>query len=188
VPRQVLYLGEIHDRQEAAWRKTVEVFAEQTKETRQLALFPSERPVPPEEVNALSVVLREMRLRRARGFGDGWLGCLLWEELGLSWFWNGRLQHDRGAVPWSKVLQLLVVHRLCAPGAEFFVPRRWFLGSARDVHIPTTDGRELVMPRHTQAESEQQMVLEKLKLTLPAQPPPCIRGGDVLLPTLSARC
>ena len=57
-----------------------------------------------------------------------------------------------------------------------------------DVHIPTTDGRELVMPRHTEAESEQQMVLEKLRLTLPAQPPPRIRGGDVVPPTPPARC
>jgi hypothetical protein len=57
-----------------------------------------------------------------------------------------------------------------------------------DVHIPTTDGRELVMPRYTEAEYEQQMVLEKLRLTLPAQPPPRIRGGDAVLPTPPAHC
>lgn len=130
--RQVLYLGEINDSQEAVWRKTVEVFDEQKKETRQLSLFPSDRPVPAEEVNALSVVLRAMRLRRPRSFGDCWLGCLLWEELGLSGFWNERLEHQRGEVPWSKVLQLLVVNRLCEPGTEFFVHRRWFLHSAMD--------------------------------------------------------
>ena len=56
-----------------------------------------------------------------------------------------------------------------------------------DVHIPTTDGRELVLPRHTEVESEQQMILEKLRLTLPAQPPPRIRGGDVVLPAPPAR-
>ncbi len=64
VQRQVLYLGEINDRQEAAWRKTVEVFDEQKKETQQRSLFPSDRSVPPDEVNALSVVLSEMQLRR----------------------------------------------------------------------------------------------------------------------------
>lgn len=31
-----------------------------------------------------------------------------------------------------------------------------------DVHIPTTDGRELVMPRYTEPEAEQAMILEKL--------------------------
>jgi transposase len=132
VQRQVLYLGEINDSQEAAWRKTVEVFDEQKKEARQLALFPSDRPVPPAEINALSVVLSAMCLRRPRSLGDCWLGCVLWGELGLSEFWNGRLEHERGEVPWSKVLQLLVVNRLCEPGAEFFVHRRWFLGSAMD--------------------------------------------------------
>ena len=130
--RQVLYLGEINDSQEAAWRKTIAVFDERKKQYEPCSLFPSDRPIPPDEVNALSVVLTEMRLRRPRCFGDCWLGCLLWEELGLSWFWNGRLEHERGEVPWSKVLQLLVVNRLCEPGAEFFVHRRWFLRSAMD--------------------------------------------------------
>ncbi len=51
-----------------------------------------------------------------------------------------------------------------------------------DVHIPIADGRELVMPRYTEPEVQQQMILEKLKLTLPAQPPPRIRSGEVLLP------
>jgi len=46
-----------------------------------------------------------------------------------------------------------------------------------DVEIPTTDGRVLVLPRYTEPEPEQQMLLEKLRLQLPAQPPPRIRGG-----------
>jgi hypothetical protein len=51
-----------------------------------------------------------------------------------------------------------------------------------EVHIPTTDGRVLVLPRHTEPEAEQRMILEKLRLELPAQPPPRIRGGQVELP------
>ena len=43
-----------------------------------------------------------------------------------------------------------------------------------DVHIPTTDGRELVLTRYTQAEPEQKLLLDKLRLELPAQPPPKI--------------
>jgi len=41
-----------------------------------------------------------------------------------------------------------------------------------DVHLPTTDGRELVLPRYTQPEKELRLLLYQLNLTLPAQPPP----------------
>lgn len=44
-----------------------------------------------------------------------------------------------------------------------------------DVHIPTTDGRELKMSRYTRPEKHQQLLLSQLKLTLPDQPPPEIR-------------
>ena len=40
-----------------------------------------------------------------------------------------------------------------------------------DVHLPTTDGRHIVLSRHTQPEPDQQLVLQRLKLTLPPQPP-----------------
>jgi hypothetical protein len=43
-----------------------------------------------------------------------------------------------------------------------------------DVHIPTTDGRELVLTRYTQPEPELTLLLDKLALDLPAQPPPKI--------------
>jgi len=43
-----------------------------------------------------------------------------------------------------------------------------------DVHVPTTDGRELVLTRHTEPEPESILLLDKLRLELPAQPPPKI--------------
>lgn len=43
-----------------------------------------------------------------------------------------------------------------------------------DVHLPTTDGRELVMSRYTQPDRDQKLLLEHLKLKLPPQPPPKI--------------
>lgn len=43
-----------------------------------------------------------------------------------------------------------------------------------DVHFPTTDGRELIFRRYTQPETDQKLLLEQLKLTLPQQPPPRI--------------
>lgn len=130
--RPVLYLGEINDSQQAAWRKTVSVFDEDHGRSRALSLFPDDRPVPADAVDAVSVVLSGMKLVRPRSFGDCWLGCLLWRELHLDRFWRDKLSADRGGVPWELVLRLLVVNRLCDPGSEFAVHRRWFLGSAMD--------------------------------------------------------
>ena len=48
-----------------------------------------------------------------------------------------------------------------------------------DVHLPTTDGRQVILTRYTQPEPEQQLLLEKLKLELPAQPPPRITAEDL---------
>lgn len=48
-----------------------------------------------------------------------------------------------------------------------------------DVSVPTTDGRELTLTRHTQPEPELKLLLQKLRLTLPAQPPPKITTAEV---------
>jgi hypothetical protein len=47
-----------------------------------------------------------------------------------------------------------------------------------DVHLPTTDGREIVLSRYTQPEREVSLLLEQLKLTLPEQAPPKIYSPD----------
>ena len=46
-----------------------------------------------------------------------------------------------------------------------------------DVRIPTTDRRELLLTRYTQPEPELELLLERLRLTLPAQPPPKISAS-----------
>jgi hypothetical protein len=43
VQRHLLYLGEINDIQERAWRKSIEVFDESAAEPRTLSLFPEDR-------------------------------------------------------------------------------------------------------------------------------------------------
>ncbi len=43
-----------------------------------------------------------------------------------------------------------------------------------DVHLPTSDGRHIVMPRYTQPENDHKILLQQLKLTLPPQPAPRI--------------
>ena len=49
-----------------------------------------------------------------------------------------------------------------------------------DVFVPTTDARELSLTRYTQPEPELKLLLEKLKLTLPAQAPPKITAAQVM--------
>ena len=41
-----------------------------------------------------------------------------------------------------------------------------------DVHLPTTDGRHLVLPRRTDPTRDQQLLLHRLDLKMPEQPPP----------------
>jgi transposase len=48
-----------------------------------------------------------------------------------------------------------------------------------DVHLPTVDGRELILSRYTQPEADHRMLLEKLRITLPEQPPPRITANEV---------
>jgi hypothetical protein len=46
-----------------------------------------------------------------------------------------------------------------------------------DVHLPTTDGRTLIPSRYTEPEADQQLLLDRLNLQLPAQPPPRITAA-----------
>jgi len=78
-------------------------------------------------------------------------------------------------------LHVTIGHRLkgLAPG---LTPRSLFEKFAAvqmiDVHIPTTDGRELQLTRYTQPEPELTLLLNRLKLDLPDQPPPKITAAE----------
>ena len=65
--------------------------------------------------------------------------------------------------------------RSCAPGlTPRAVLEKFATMQMVDVHLPTTDGRQLVLPRYTQPDSDHQLLFQQLKLNLPAQPPPRI--------------
>ena len=66
VQRTVLYLGEINDAQQAAWRKTLEVFDEDRGDYRTLSLFPEDRSIPADAVDCMQVRLGGLELRRPR--------------------------------------------------------------------------------------------------------------------------
>jgi hypothetical protein len=53
-----------------------------------------------------------------------------------------------------------------------------------DVDIPTTDGRTIRLTRYTEPPSELKLLLERLRLELPAQPPPKITTAEVESATL----
>ncbi len=48
-----------------------------------------------------------------------------------------------------------------------------------DLHLPTTDGRELLLTRYTQPDPELKLLLDTLKLDLPPQPPPRISADRI---------
>src|SRR5438445_4470534 len=131
--RQVLYLGEINDSQQSSWRRTLEVFDEEQHRFTPLSLFPEDRPVPADAVDSVQVKLSEMKLERARPYGNCWLGCELWRQLELDRFWERKLPRGREDVSWPQVVQVLVVNRLIETGSEFRVHRQWFDQSAMDV-------------------------------------------------------
>ena len=77
----------------------------------------------------------------------------------------------------SYCLQVTLKHRarIKAPG---LTPRaileKFKTMQMIDVHLPTTDGRNLILPRYTQPEKDLQLLLHQLNLILPDQPPPRI--------------
>jgi hypothetical protein len=51
-----------------------------------------------------------------------------------------------------------------------------------DVRVPTTDGRIIILSRYTEPEADQTILLQRLKMNLPNQPPPRVIAADVPLP------
>lgn len=131
VQRPLLYLGEINDSQELAWRKSIAVLEEGAAAPRTLSLFPEDRceGVLP-DAGIVRLKLNELRLCRPRQWGGCWLALNLWRELALDGFWAERLGPSRKGTRWHQVLLLLTAYRLLAPGSEWRLHRQWFEGSA----------------------------------------------------------
>src|SRR5215472_10805957 len=131
VQRQVLYLGEIHSSQAAAWRKAIEVLDTASGEPRMLALFPQDRcEAVADDAGVVRLCLSALTLQRPRQWGACWLSGQLWRELQLDRFWAERLPPSRKGTRWDQILQVLVAYRLIAPGSEWKLHRAWFGNSA----------------------------------------------------------
>ena len=72
----------------------------------------------------------------------------------------------------------VTLKNLARPRAPGLTPRavleRFATLQMVDVHLPTTDGRHLVLPRHTQPTTDHKLLLHQLDLRLPEQPAPRI--------------
>lgn len=133
VQQTVLHLGELNTTQIERWQRTIEAVQEDGRR-RQMRLFTDrEGQVPVAAEDVAEVILSSLVVRRPRRFGDCWAGCKLWEELGLEGFWQEALGEQRGEVPWAKVVELLVVNRLCDPRSELYIHEKWFAQTAMDL-------------------------------------------------------
>src|SRR5262245_5299537 len=131
VQRHVLYLGEINDSQELAWRRSIEVLEDGAARPQTLSLFPEDRCEGLlTDASVVGVRLSQLCLRRPRQWGACWLALMLWRELQLDQFWLKRLGVSHKGTHWGQVLFVLVAYRLLAPGSEWRLHREWFQRSA----------------------------------------------------------
>jgi len=65
-------------------------------------------------------------VERLRGFGDVYLGLLLWNKLGLADFCRVHIPSCREEVPWSIMAAILVLARFCAPSSELQIAEFWY--------------------------------------------------------------
>ena len=129
VQRQVLYLGEINDSEQAAWCKSIAVLQEDAS-SNQMALFPTDRQAPPLACDVVQVKLNELQLHHPRQWGACWLVLSLWDQLELDSFWRPRLPVSRQGTKWLDVLKTQVCYQLIDPGSEWRLHRHWYEHSA----------------------------------------------------------
>ena len=127
--RQVLYLGELNDSQQAEWQHAVEAFDEKGR-ARQLKLFPEDRAPANGDGQVVKIRMDALQVKNLRNWGEVWLGLELWNLLGLDGFWESRLPPSRKGTDWLAVLKSIVTYRLTDPGSELRMHSRWLAGTA----------------------------------------------------------
>lgn len=138
--RKVLHLGELNTTQLDRWQRAIDVVCE-SGQRRQMRLLSDRenKQVAVDDADVALVKLSSLQIRRPRQFGACWVGCRLFEELGLDQFWSEMLAEDRGEVPWAKVVELLAVNRLIAPRSELFIHEKWYPQTAMGLLLDTSD-------------------------------------------------
>ena len=124
--RHVLYLGEINDRQERAWRRSIEVLDDAGERQTLLLFADGSSAADLCDAQVVRLQLSHLRLCKPRQWGAVWLAWQLWEQLGLDGFWAALLPQSRKGTRWLQVLFVLVAYRLIAPGSEWRLHRHWY--------------------------------------------------------------
>ena len=91
VQKTVLYLGEISDSQKKSWTKSIKVLNEQNEPVHKTLFALHDEDDICEDVDTIPLKLSEMKLEKPRAFGDCWLGCEIWDQLGLESFWSSTM-------------------------------------------------------------------------------------------------
>ena len=79
---------------------------------------------------SMAIQVDAIHLERGRSFGAVWLGWILWQALTLDELLAELLPEKREAIPWSQVVAILVIGRLCEPSSELHVAERWYRTTA----------------------------------------------------------
>src|SRR5215471_18765001 len=112
VQRHVLYLGEINDEQQVAWRRSIEIFDQGETLLVPWRLWPQNAKLSKTAKPFVRIRVDELELRRPRQWGGCWLACELYHQLQLDQFFSQRLAPSRKGTRWDLILQTLVCYRL----------------------------------------------------------------------------
>jgi transposase len=125
VQETVAQLGEL-DAQGRARARTLALRITGRDEQYELFEAPAGRSEP------VAVRLDQIRMERARRFGDVWLAWRLWRALDLDRFCDERLTEGRERAPWPAIAAILVIARLCEPASELHIAEDWYRRTALD--------------------------------------------------------
>src|SRR5215216_4959625 len=125
VQETVAQLGEL-DAQGRARARSLALRITGRGEQYELFAAPAGRSEP------VAVRLDQIRVERARRFGDVWLAWRLWGALELDRFCHQQLVEGRERVPWSAMAAILVIARLCEPASELHIAEDWYRRTALD--------------------------------------------------------
>jgi len=122
----VAHLGELDAKGRAKAAALAEQFLGRSR-NRHPELFEA----PAQEVTTpLKVHTDQVRVERARAFGEVWLAWKLWQALGLDEFCEDVLPVGREKVAWAHTAAILVLARLCEPSSELHIAEDWYRRTA----------------------------------------------------------
>jgi transposase len=125
VQETVAHLGELDSEGRTRAHKLARQISGRACELKQGELFGAKR-----SSESIAVQVEAIRLERGRSFGAVWLGWILWQALKLDELLAELIPEKREAIPWSQVVAILVIGRLCEPSSELHVAERWYRTTA----------------------------------------------------------